>query len=86
MGIWAHARTTASRNWARFVGVAHVTDYDAHFVPDMLDGVHIRALCWPVHHIYILLHGKVRSYMTCMGSSVVMHKDEIVSEGGPCKW
>ena len=68
------------RFWSSGRRIIHVSDPDPRLAPNMLSGVHVRTLCWPVHDIQILLPQKSIGAMRCAGHGIVLDIHKVSSK------
>ena len=64
--------------------IIHVSDPDPCLAPNMLSGVHVRTLCWPVYDLYILLTQKSIGAMRYAGHGLVLDIHKVSSKNALC--
>ena len=80
--------------WSSGRRIIHVSDPDPRLAPNMLSGVHVRTLCWPVHELHILFPQKSSGAMAlswvltihkvssknarCPGKHTIVEKPDVV--------
>ena len=70
--------------WSSGRRIIHVSDPDPRLAPNMLSGVHVRTLWWPVHELQILLPQKSIGAMRCAGHGIVLDIHKVSSKNARC--